>query len=146
MAPDSSLQKVEGLARYLIGLHLDYPKIVAVIYATVTLLIILGGFSFFHSHTNQRLLKGVELNGANHAYDSVATADTLAEDFTEDSSARESSRQQAEVDLALYIGEAHTPEGRRYASVLTYYLDVRSRHLVDWVQSKPIGFDKEDFA
>ena len=123
MAPNSPLHKIERTARYLIGLHLDYPRIVAAIYAMLVVLIVIGGFQFFQANTNRRLLRGVELNGANHAFDSVSTADALAEDFTEDSSARESSRQQAEIDLALYVGQAHTPEGRRYASVLTYYLD-----------------------
>ena len=85
--------KLNGLAQIVVELHYAYRKTAAAIYLGLFATIILTFTSLYRHYHNPRILTGDELTQANRVFDAIRTADSLAEDFTAGSRAREVSRE-----------------------------------------------------
>ena len=112
-----------GLAQAFFDFHFLHPYISAAVYVLVAVVLITGGVWSFNLTVNKRLLKGGELKTANIVFDKLATADELAEDFSEGSTEREQSSLAAQISLARFQGQDHSEEGKRITLILTYYMD-----------------------
>lgn len=131
-----AIRKLHLAAQYLFDLHFVWPKTIAAIYLSVAASILGLGIWYCHHDTNQRVLHGQELVAASKAYDAVETADSLAEDFTEGSTARVVSAAKAAEAVRAFTASESSAEGKRAAIVLTYYLDaVVALPLIDQVCS-----------
>lgn len=116
------LHKLRGLAQVVYDAHYLHPRAAASLYALAAVLMIGGAGWLYHSKSNQRVLRGTELNAAEWAFDQLTTADSLAEDFSEGSNARESAKVRAEVAVAKFSGEASSVQAQHLFLVMTYYL------------------------